>query len=265
MTESALILSFSPIRLAGSEEAPVVVGSSDATGAGVVVLGAREKSVLSRVVFRDLASPGDGGCGPTGAVNFYESPLEMSHVAFRGSRAEDALNIVRSEFRIEGSEFSDAASDAVDIDFGTGSLRRTAFLNCGNDGIDASGTVVRIEDMVGAGAGDKALSAGEGGRMTIEGARVRDAEIGLASKDESRVEARGLRLQRCALGLAVFRKKPEFGPASLHVAGLGEAEVGASDLPESGSTLVLDGKPRPSNESRVRALLYGVKSGKPSR
>lgn len=265
LTQSAMILSFSPVRLVGTEQAPVVVASSDGTGAGLVVLGARETSVLSRVVFRNLRSPGNGDSGPTGAVNFYESPFEMFHVAFQGSRSEDALNVVRSEFRIEDSEFSDAASDALDIDFGTGSVRRTSFLDCGNDGIDASGTVVRIEDVLVAGAGDKALSAGESSRMTIEGVRVRDAEIGLASKDDSHVEAKGLRLQRCALGLAVFRKKPEFGPASLHVAGLTEAEVGTSYLLESGSTLVLDGEPRPSNESRVRALLYGVKYGKSSR
>ncbi len=265
LVRSAMILSYSPLRWAGSEENPVVVSSSDGRGRGVAVLGAGDTSLLSRVSFRGLASPGNDACGLLGAVNFYESPVQMSHVEFAGNQSEDALNIVRSGFKIEDAVFSGNRSDALDIDFGTGSITRAAFLHCGNDALDVSGSEVRVEDIVIEGAGDKGLSAGEGSRMTVQRARVRRAEIGLASKDLSELEVRGLDLEESSLGFAVFRKKPEFGPAALSAWDVRMARLGTGYLLERGSRLSFEGQEVAANEEQVRDLLYGVKFGKASR
>jgi len=264
LTRSAMVLSYSPLRCAGTEENPVIVSSSDGTGQGLTVLGAKDTSILSRMTFSGLASPGNGACGLLGGVNFYESPVEMSHLQFEGSRSEDALNLVRSRFQIDDVVFKDTRSDALDIDFGTGSVTRATFLNCGNDAMDVSGTSVSVEDVFIDGAGDKGLSAGEASRMIVRRARVRRAEIGLASKDLSELEIRGLDLAGSSLGFAVYKKKPEFGPAVLSAWDVRTSDLGTRYLLEGGSRLSFEGREVEPNEGQVRDLLYGVKFGKAS-
>ncbi len=261
----AMLISFSPLRWMGTEQAPVVVASDDRTGQGLVVLGARDTSVLSQVVFRGLASPGRDSCGLTGGVTFYESHVELAHVSFVGSQAEDALNLVRSSFRVADTSFLGSSSDALDVDFGTGTLTRVSFADCGNDALDISGSTVEVRDLVVDGAGDKGLSAGEQSRLTVAGGSIRDAEIGAASKDGSELRVSGLRMERCSLGFTVFRKKPEYGPATMVVQGVETAALKTLYLLESGSRLTMDGEDLEPNEDRVRGLLYGVKYGRASR
>ena len=72
----------------------------------------------------------------TGSVTFYRSPVKIYNCLFDNSFAEDSLNIVRSNFKINNSIFNQSASDALDIDFSKGSINNMLIKNSLNDGLE---------------------------------------------------------------------------------------------------------------------------------
>ena len=178
-------MSFSPLEFIGTEDSPLIIQSKDSTGQGLVVFNAEEVSVLDHVIFKNLSNPIHEGWELTGAVTFYESDVQISHCQFTENRSEDGLNVIRSEININNSLFSKTASDAFDGDFVKGILSNSSFVDCGNDGIDVSGSVIEIRNVYINGSGDKGLSNGENSEMTVNGGEIKNADIAVASKDIS--------------------------------------------------------------------------------
>ncbi len=256
LVDSALIVSSSPLELQGTPDSPVVIESSDGTGQGLVVVGASAESRLDYVIFRGLRNPDRKAWRMTGAVTFYESPVSIAHSAFLENQSEDGLNLVRSSFRLETSLFRDTTSDAFDADFSDGVVQDCRFVDLQNDGVDVSGSTVTVSRVRVEGAGDKGVSAGERSTVTIHDLEVTGSNLGVASKDRSSVSVDGLRVENSKIGLAVFVKKPEFGPASMEVRGAHLETVDTRYLLETGSQLTIDGKSIEPNQAAVKALLY---------
>lgn len=264
LKQQSSIVSYGPVVLLGSGEAPITIRSSDASGYGIAVLYASERSILHGVIFENLAAPGKGDWRITGAVTFYESDVEIKRSAFRQARAEDALNIVRSKFRIIGSSFSDAASDAIDLDFADGSIIASEFKSCGNDCIDTAGSEVTLKEIKIDGAGDKALSVGEKSNVSVSGMNIRRAEIGLASKDSSKIAANGVSIADGSVGLAGYQKKKAFGPSVIEINSLRTHNLKTEYLLEQLSLINVDGVSLQPNSRELKELMYGVKYGKAS-
>ena len=264
LRNGASIYARGPVELRGEEDAPVVVRSSDGSGMGFAVFHAGGTSVLEHVRFENLTNPADGGWALVGAVTFYESPLEARHTRFIDGRSEDGLHIVRTEFDLADVSFHGAFSDALDIDFGRGVLREALFVDSGNDAIDASGSVVEAYTIRVRGAGDKGVSAGEGTELLLRDVELENAAIGLASKDLSHIDAQNVRITGGQVGVTVFRKKTEFGPASIDVRGLRIVGSEIDYLLETGSTVTVDGRKLPATREAVSDILYGVEYGRAS-
>ncbi|MGH7541273.1 MAG: hypothetical protein ACRELC_09760 [Gemmatimonadota bacterium] len=261
LRDGASIVSRAPIELVGEAGAPVIVRSSDASGQGLAVLQAGARSRLEHVRFEGLANPDRGGWQIPGAVTFYESPVDIRNTEFSASRSEDALHLYRSAFDLDGVVFRDAGADALDIDFGRGSVRRATFLSSGNDAIEASGSIVELSDIEVRGADHKGLSAGDGAELTVRDASVLDAAIGIASKDLSVVRMQQVRVIGGRVGITAFREKPEFGPGTVEIGGLELRETELPYLIEPGSTVTVDGRSIPPSHESVADLVYGVEHG----
>ena len=262
LVRGAKLISRSPLRWTGLEEAPIIVGSSDGTGQGVAVIGPGAPSVLVYVVFRNLAEPKVDGWGLTGAVTFYEAPVSFLRCVFQDSRAEDALNIIRSSFKLNRSLFMNTYSDALDVDFSDGEIVNTTFLRTGNDAIDASGSRLKLEHIRVQSPGDKALSAGEASEIEVRNMEIVDAEIGVASKDLSKVSMSDVRISGSRLGFTVYQKKPEFGPGTIRAQKLEIANVERPYAVEAGSTLVVNNRTIAPTGEKVKEMLYGAEYGK---
>ena len=241
LENGAALVSRSPLEWVGTERSPVVLRSATGTGGGLLVLSAGGSTRLDHVRFENLSAPARDGTAITGAVTFYESPVTARHVAFVDSRAEDALNLVLSDFAIEDSAFRGSRSDALDLDFCEGSLRRSQFIGSGNDAVDLSGSVVQIEALRVDGAGDKGVSVGERSRATGSDLRLRGVETGIASKDLSFAAFTGVRIESAQIGMTAYQKKSEFGGATLEVEGLEAIDVVRPFAVGPGSTIRLDG------------------------
>ena len=216
-SDGAFLLSYSPIYLSGDPEDPIIIEASDENSGSISVIQAEGKSSLRNVLFKNQNTLTYKKWGLTGAVNFYESDVDIQRTAFTYNRCEDALNIIRSEFTIEESKFSNTFADAFDSDFCKGTVSSTQFIDVGNDGIDASGSILKIKGCKIIKAGDKGISAGEQSTLNVSWTDISGANIGLASKDKSQVTIDQMKLERCNLGFTAFQKKPEYGPASIIV------------------------------------------------
>lgn len=215
------LLASGPLDFRGTADAPVLLQPQGEVWRGVLVLGADAPSFWEHVTVERTDAVARDGWMFTGAVTFYRSPVRMSHTRFLGTRAEDALNIIRTTFEIVDSEFAATASDAFDGDFVTGTFERCLFRDIGADGIDVSGSDVTVRNVRFYNLGDKALSVGEASRMTAEDIFVDGADFGMASKDASHLEAARVTVRNIQVaGLAAYIKKPAYGPAWMVVNGM---------------------------------------------
>lgn len=212
---SSMFISYSPIFMDGSENDKIIIKSSDGTARGFSVIQANEKSKLNNVVFDNFNTLEYKGWELSGAINFYESDVEINSVTFKNNLCEDALNIVRSNFNVSNCNFNHIFSDAFDSDFCTGNLLNTNFNNVGNDAIDFSGSVVYISNCEMNDIGDKGVSGGENSTLDVEDCNVSKAQIGFASKDKSKVKLKNCDIKDCRYGLVALQKKPEYDFAEI--------------------------------------------------
>ena len=238
----AYIYSESALRWQGSEKSPILIHSSDQTGEGLVVINTSQKSSLEFVDFNHLSNPKIEGRILSGAINFYQADLTLKDVFVQHSNSEDGVNIVRSNFKIETCGFADSHSDALDIDFSQGEIKRLKILRSGNDGIDFSGSKVKIQGLEIDQAGDKAVSIGEESAIEITGLKSSNANIGLAVKDLSEVDLNVAEFIHCNFGISAYQKKPEFGGGKINLSNITFKEVKEEWEMDKSSEIILNGQ-----------------------
>jgi len=257
LTNSTLIISYSNLQFLGKQPSPIKIFSSDNTGQGLAVLNVDKISNFQNVEFSNLNAPSKGGWNLTGALTFYDSPINFKNVKISNMNAEDSLDLVRSEYKIENSVFENCYSDCIDDDFSGGIIQSTIFLNCGNDCLDISGAEAEISDVQITNVGDKGISSGEKSNLYLNNIEIDGAYIGVASKDLSNISIEGIFVSNSEYGFAVYQKKPEFGPASIEAF---DAEVSSNNeyLVETKSKLLINNKIVLGSKKKVYEELYGV-------
>ena len=212
----AIMHASGPLEFLGTAEGPVVLGPQGESWGGIVVLKAGEPSSWDYVDVSGTSGISRQGWMLTGGITFFESPVVLQNCRITGSFGEDALNIIRTDFQIDACEFGDAASDAFDGDFVTGSITRSSFHDIANDAIDFSGSSVEVSEVNIRRVGDKGISVGEASNITVHDITFRETGIAIASKDLSHVDGGRITIGGSKIaGLAAYTKKAEFGPADI--------------------------------------------------
>jgi len=237
--KNAAFISQSPVQMSGTPDLPILIQSSDQTGNGFTVLGAKEKSILRFVRFDNLNTLQRPDWTLTGAVNFYESDVDFLNCAFVNNHCEDALNTIRSLFVVHDCKISNTFADGFDADFCEGLIDNLSVEDAGNDAIDFSGSVINIKRIDIHRAGDKGISVGEEAQVNVTSAYINGANIGVASKDLSQLKINLVNMVNCETGFAGYQKKPEFGPATIEVKRYGAEKVEQLYLLDKGSKLTL--------------------------
>jgi len=254
--KGAMFISYSPVFMNGVKDNPVIITSSDFSAKGFTVLQANTRSKIKHVVFKNLNTLDYKGWTLTGAVTFYESDVDISNTLFYRNQCEDALNTIRSDFRLEKSTFNHIYSDAFDSDYCTGLVTESRFINIGNDAIDFSGSQIHISDTEIVEANDKGISGGEDSYLTIENTTILRSNIGLAAKDLSLVNVKNSSIKDCSYGIVLLQKKPEYGPAVMELLNTEIFNSKTKMLVEKGSRVIIDGVTIDGNEKNVSELFY---------
>lgn len=242
MIKGAFILSYSPVQFLGTETAPIVIQSSDNSARSFSVMQAGGQSQINHTLFSKLGAFSYKGWNLPGAVNFYESDVDIYNTTFADNSCEDILNIVRSNFDFQHNTIKNTFGDGFDADFCRGTVAHCYFNNTGNDAIDFSTSVVTIRDSKIKVAGDKGISMGEQGTATIINTSIEDAVIGIASKDLSKTTVSNVALKNCKTGFSAYQKKPEYGHGFIQVHSYTSENLGALHKILPGSKLILVGQ-----------------------
>ena len=154
----------------------------------------------------------------TGGVNFYRSNVEIIKTEIVNSHAEDALNLVQSNFIINHSLFANHNSDAIDSDFSDGKIINVLFDNIGNDAVDTSGSRVLILKSNFNNVNDKAISAGESSNLILDNLNIDNSKFGIASKDGSTVNATNININNSQLfDVLAYQKKSFYNGGTINI------------------------------------------------
>lgn len=246
-SEDGQIISYSKIQMIGSDNNPIIVRSdfeknnSKRNGFGILVINAKEKSIIKNVIFKNLSYPDiNFGFGLMGSVNFYNTNVEIMNTEFIDNiSGDDYLNIMNSKFYIKNTKFINSKADSVDFDFSEGNLEDIYIINSGNDGIDFSGSKASLKNIYMDGVGDKGLSVGEDSSIYVENLSINNSYIGVASKDLSFLEIKKLEIHDSKIIAAAYQKKIEFGPAKINIEKLIENNNETKFLSQKSSEIII--------------------------
>lgn len=246
------ILSHGAVNIGGSAERPVRIQSSgDGLWNGIYLINTSSPSSWQHVQLENMAPFTADNFSLSGAVNFYQSDINLEQISIRGVQAEDAINVVRSQFSITGLHLDGTTSDAIDSDFSNGSIAHSHFENIGGDGIDTSGSNISIADTTLRVVADKAISIGEASEVRIQNTRVDNTGVGIAAKDYSRATIHNLSVSNARVAAVMaYSKKAEYGGAWLDIEGL-TVKNSKRVINQLGSTVILDGESIPARRVNV--------------
>lgn len=262
---SAALIAYGETDFRGTALAPIVLEPSSAKDGwqGVVVHQAARRSEWSYVVVRGTTGVSQGAWDFTGGITFYRSDIAMSDCTLVGNKAEDALNIVHSDFSLDGLTVRDTASDGVDSDFSTGRISGADFrdigIGSGADAVDVSGSTVAVEDSEFSRITDKALSVGEGSTLTAARIYVENCGAGAVSKDGSSLRLSNAEIHGARIaGLMTYTKKPEYGPSRLVAEAVKFVDTDQPALAQGGTSLTMNGTDVAAGELDVDGLYSTV-------
>ena len=165
--EDAGLLLRGPIRADGTPENGVAFkGYGGQRWRGISLINSNywsqgQRSSLKNTVINNTLNAAHGPWEITGGVTFYKSDVDIISSKIVDTEAEDALNIVHSDFTLIDVMISDTRSDAFDGDFSVGGIVNSTFARVGGDAIDFSGSEIEVEDSKFFTVADKAVSVGE--------------------------------------------------------------------------------------------------------
>jgi hypothetical protein len=180
----------------------------------------------------------------------------MENVVFDGTEAEDALNIIKSNFNLKKISIRSTVSGGFDSDFSSGLIESSSFTKIGGDGVDFSGSVIKLYKNDFAGINDKAISVGEASSVQISKCAIEDVGVGVAVKDGSQATLEDSTVKKYKLSAAMtYMKKSFFSTPSLMIKRSEfEKEADASLLRQPGTVMTIDGRDATETEFDTRNL-----------
>jgi len=263
-SSNSSLIAKGPILIEGTKKFPVVLkGLNGHNGKGswqgISVLKSKKDSIWSHTKILRTSGVSNRGWTLSGGVNFYESDVKMDHVVFSGNQSEDALNIVRSKFELKNVTIKNTTSDAFDSDFSDGTIENGIFENIGSlnggDGLDTSGSEVRVTKSHFKNISDKAISVGEKSHLKANNINIENVSIGVASKDGSRLIISDTKFTGIKkVGLMAYIKKPVYGPAEIIAESLVFNSTETKAIEQRGNKIIIDGKEILSTDLNVEGL-----------
>jgi hypothetical protein len=265
--DDGFIRSYSALEFLGTETMPIHISATGSSQSGIAVIQAESTSFINYTSFDNLTHIEQGAYKTTGALNFYESNVEMDHVVLMNIRSEDGLNVVRSHFNVSNTTFDSTFSDAFDSDFSTGVLSYSLFRNTGNDGFDCSGSDISVNHVDFINIGDKALSIGEHSIISGSYLTLNTMDLGIAVKDGSIAEFNHIEFKNTYVAFVQYNKKLAFGLSSTHLTNVSfEGVIGLQYLIQEEEHLYIDGEVfLPTNLSKSEQIFDALINERPIR
>lgn len=241
--EDAFLLINGAILFQGTQEEPIVFRSesNDKYWQGLIVMNAQEESIVDFTSFKNTQSVKKNGWLLTGAITFFNSDVSINNTNFINNIAEDSLNIVKSDFVINNTFFKNASSDFFDSDYSNGEIINLSMDGSVGDGLDLSGSKVKLLNSNFTNIRDKAISVGEGSSINISDAEISNVGTGIAIKDSSNAYAANISIVDANYsGVAVYNKKPVYGSSTAIIKNINLVNFEYDYIVQTGNSLKVD-------------------------
>jgi hypothetical protein len=197
----------------------------------------------------------------TSSLTFYKSKIEILNTEFISNQHEDFLNLVSSDVILKNINFRNCNSDCLDSDFSNGIFEEIYFSNSGNDGVDFSGSNIQVRNIFLENISDKAISVGEGSIVDFNNINIQNSEIGVVSKDGSKLRIESLKTNNVKVPMSNYIKKSRFKNSFLSVKNYSIIEYDHKHLIQKGLMIELDGNSIFGNIEDVERMFYGNEYG----
>ena len=200
----------SSVNMDGLKTNPIQI-QGNGTGGIFIYNQSSAISILKHVNLSRLATTSSALRKYSGAINGYGGSFNIDHLKIDSCESEDQLNLINTKIQIDGLFISNAPSDAFDCDFCIGSAANLRFDHIGGDGLDVSGSNLRITAIEAFAVNDKALSVGERSNLIVSEATFDNVGTGVAVKDASTVTIDKIKMQNIRHdAFMTYAKKPFF-------------------------------------------------------
>ena len=153
----------------------------------------------------------------TGCTTFYNVEFNNTSIISSNSFCEDSINIMKSRGQINYIDIINSKFDGLDLDYSNVEIDKINISSSGNDCLDLSAGKYKINELNVNICEDKGISIGEKSQVLIESYSGRSTFLAVAVKDSSTVLIENFLFQNTNQCVAVYRKKPEFGPSRLNI------------------------------------------------
>jgi len=212
------------VRINGTTKDPVLIEPLKAGGTwGTFALQGQKTtgSVLRHVNMKGGSGGSVKGIRYTGMFSIHDTQsVTVDHLKMtQNAEYDDMFHIIYAkDIKLSHITLTDARSDALDIDMSSVGLTHLDIANAGNDAIDLMDSEASIRHAVITGAGDKGISVGEGSDATIVDSQISNSQVGIESKDGSKIAASRLRLNSNATQLSAYLKNWRYGQGgNMHI------------------------------------------------
>ena len=212
-SEDAFLVVNGSIQAIGKEDSKIIFKANKNSWKGMYINGNDfddQKSLLEHVEIYNTSGVSSGLLNLTGGVSFYNSDLEMRNIKIENTKAEDALNIIKSRIKIEGLKINNTSSDAIDFDFSEGQMSNSNFDKIGGDGLDFSGSKVNLDNIFLNNVADKSISIGEDSNISGRRISANNVGVGIVVKDGSLGIFHECKIENFSLKAAMSYVKKQF-------------------------------------------------------
>ena len=209
--ENSYLIIEGGLLIEGNINKPNLISSKnkDKYWKGIYVYNENEKnySKLENTIIENVKETEDGILSLSGGINFYNTNLEINNFKINNSIAEDSLNIVKSNIKLNNIKINNAKSDGLDCDFCNGQIKNIYLYDIDGDGIDTSGSDLKIDILEAENIKDKVLSIGESSNVNAKIKNVFKSLTTAVIKDGSNAKLEIQNIENYGPILMVYDKK----------------------------------------------------------
>jgi hypothetical protein len=156
------------------------------------------------------------GISFTGQISIHNSRVIIDNSKFERSSSDDGANIKFSDVYITNSQFINNKNDQLDLDYCSGIVLNNSFLYTkellhglvSTDGLDISGTFIKVTNNIFTGFGDKGISIGEISTALLNDNIIKNNVSGIAVKDGSVAFIAENKFSSNKVDVSLYIKKP---------------------------------------------------------
>ena len=233
MNSESNILIYGGLKVDGTNSNPVIVQNNENRKpfGSILVLG--DKNSIVEVKGLDLSGGSDSylnGVFASGAFSIHNhNTVKISDSYIHHNSADDGINIKNANIELYGNVFASNFADQIDIDFAEGIIENNIFLlhedidifgkksqentlinivpSDNGDGIDFSGSKVKLKNNLFKGFIDKAVSIGEETFALLDSNSFQSNRSAVTAKDQSSVYLVSNTFENNDLNIEMYQKK----------------------------------------------------------